>query len=164
MVFPAVYIILGSFKSNAELLVGGTKLFPSEWRVDNYTEAWQQANFARYTMNSVFLALGVMVLSLISSTMAGYVFSRKEFRGKGLIYGLFLAFMFINVGSVSLRPLFELAVRLYGGSMYAYYFDLPFEETVRRHGTKPNCGDFGPEDMRAWWREKDFSDVTKVIC
>ncbi len=56
-------------------------------------------------------------------------------------------------------PLFELAVRLYGGSMYAYYFDLPFEETVRRHGTKPNCRDFGPEDMRAWWREKDFSDV-----
>ena len=30
MVFPAVYIILGSFKSNAELLVGGTKIFPSE--------------------------------------------------------------------------------------------------------------------------------------
>ena len=78
MVFPAIYIILGSFKSNAELLVGGTKIFPSEWRVDNYTEAWQQANFARYTLNSVFLAVGVMVLSLISSTMAGYVFSRKE--------------------------------------------------------------------------------------
>lgn len=57
------------------------------------------------------------------------------------------------------RPLFQMAVRLYGGGVYAYYFDLPFEETVRRHRTKPNCGDFGPEDMRAWWKEKDFSDV-----
>lgn len=112
MVFPVAYIILGSFKSNAELLVGGTNIVPTEWRLDNYTQAWQQANFARYTLNSVFLAVGVMLLSLLSSTMAGYVFSRKEFKGKALIYSLFLAFMFINVGSVSLRPLFELAVKL----------------------------------------------------
>lgn len=112
MVFPVVYIVFGSFKSNAELLVGGTNIFPTEWFFSNYVDAWQQANFARYTVNSVFLALGVMLLSLLSSTMAGYVFSRKEFRGKSLLYGLFIMFMFINVGSVSLRPLFELAVKL----------------------------------------------------
>ena len=63
-------------------------------------------------MNSVFLALGVMVLSLVSSTMAGYVFSRRKFKGKELLYNLFVMFMFINVGSVSLRPLFELAVKV----------------------------------------------------
>ncbi len=44
--------------------------------------------------------------------MSGYVFSRRQFKGKELIYGLFVMFMFINVGSVSLRPLFELAVKL----------------------------------------------------
>ena len=36
------------------------------------------------------------------------------------------------------------------------YYDLPFEETVRRHGTKPNRFSFGEEDMRRWWREKDY--------
>lgn len=45
--------------------------------------------------------------------------------------------------------------------MYAYYFDLPFEETLKRHQTKPNCNEFGEEAMRRWWREKDFSDVLR---
>ena len=34
------------------------------------------------------------------------------------------------------RPLFELARRLYGDQIYAWYFDLPFEETLRRHQDK----------------------------
>lgn len=55
--------------------------------------------------------------------------------------------------------LFELANELYGSDVYAYYFDIPFEETVRRHQTRPNCNDFGEEDMRDWWKEKDFSDA-----
>ena len=57
------------------------------------------------------------------------------------------------------QPLFELADQLYGTNILAYYFDLPFEETLRRHQTKPNCNDFGEEAMRRWWRDKDFSDV-----
>lgn len=58
------------------------------------------------------------------------------------------------------RPLFKLAKQLYAQThIHAYYFDLPFEETVKRHQTKPNCQAFGAEDMRAWWKEQDFSDV-----
>ena len=111
-IFPVVYIVFGSFKENAELLVGGTNILPTKWVFSNYSDAWEQANFATYTLNSVFLALGVTILSLINSTMAGYVFSRSHFKGKEILYGLFVMFMFINVGSVSLRPLFELAVKL----------------------------------------------------
>ena len=57
------------------------------------------------------------------------------------------------------KPLFELAVQLYGTEIYAYYFDLPFEETLKRHQTKPNSHEFGEEAMRRWWLEKDFLDV-----
>ena len=111
-IFPVCYVIFGSFKDNKELLVGGSSILPSKWVFDNYVQAWKQANFATYTMNSVFLSLAVMLISLISASMAGYVFARKNFKGKELLYMLFVAFMFINVGSVSLRPLFELAVKL----------------------------------------------------
>lgn len=61
------------------------------------------------------------------------------------------------------KSLFELAVQLYDTRIYAYYFDLPFEETLKRHQTKPNRNDFGEEDMRKWWREKDFSDVLNEV-
>lgn len=111
--YPVIYVVLGSFKENKELLVGGVNIFPEHFIIDNYIQAWEQADFATYTGNSIYLAVGVMLLSLLLSSMAGYVFSRKQFRGKELIYGLFVAFMFINVGSVSLRPLFELAIKLH---------------------------------------------------
>ena len=62
------------------------------------------------------------------------------------------------------KPLFELSMQLYGTEVYAYYFDLSFEETLKRHKTKPNCHEFGEEAMRRWWREKDFSEVLNEVC
>lgn len=112
VIFPVLYIILGSFKENQELLLGGSNIFPTHFIAQNYVDAWNQANFAVYTKNSLFLACGVMIISVIVASMAGYVFSRKSFPGKEAIYGIFTAFMFINVGSVSLRPLYELATNL----------------------------------------------------
>ena len=57
------------------------------------------------------------------------------------------------------RPLFKTANELYGMNVYAYYFDISFEETVRRHNTRDKKQEFGEKDMRRWWREKDFSSV-----
>ncbi len=54
------------------------------------------------------------------------------------------------------RPLFETAVALFGDHIYAYYYDLPFEETLKRHATKSNHLDFGEKEMRRWWNEKDY--------
>lgn len=56
------------------------------------------------------------------------------------------------------RPLFE-TLRDSFDSVHAYYYDISFEETLRRHATKPNRADFGEADMRRWWKEKDFTDV-----
>ena len=57
------------------------------------------------------------------------------------------------------HSLFELAKKLYNDNVYAYYFDLPFDETLKRHKTKPNCQEFGEEAMRRWWIEKDYSEI-----
>ena len=61
-------------------------------------------------------------------------------------------------------PLFEAAVEEYGPDIFAYYYDLPFEETLRRHASKPNRDDFGEEDMRRWWRERDLlADIKEKV-
>ena len=54
------------------------------------------------------------------------------------------------------KPLFEEAVKLYGTEIYAYYYDLPFEETLKRHETKDKRFEFGEKEMRRWWNEKDY--------
>ncbi len=111
-VYPIVYIILGSFKENLELVAGGVNIFPEKFIFDNYVQAWEIADFSQYTMNSIFLGVSITTGALFISSMSGYVFSRKEFPFKKLIFNTMIAFMFINVGSASLRPMFELAVDL----------------------------------------------------
>ncbi|AVM69482.1 carbohydrate ABC transporter permease [Lachnospiraceae bacterium oral taxon 500] len=110
ILYPILYVVLGSFKTNQELVLGGARLFPEVFIIDNYIEAWQLANFARYTLNSIFISTMVMLGILLLSSMAGYCFARKDFPLKNVIYGLLIAFMFVNIGSVSLRPLFELTI------------------------------------------------------
>ncbi|WP_223881111.1 P-loop NTPase family protein [Nesterenkonia ebinurensis] len=41
------------------------------------------------------------------------------------------------------------------GMTLCYRYDLPFDETLRRHRTKPSAGSFGEEEMRRWWRDSD---------
>ena len=57
------------------------------------------------------------------------------------------------------KSLFEAALEEYGENIFSYYYDISFEETLRRHQTKPNRDEFGEADMRRWWREKDFLEV-----
>ncbi|MGF7144199.1 energy-coupling factor transporter ATP-binding protein EcfA2 [Anaerotaenia torta] len=62
------------------------------------------------------------------------------------------------------QRLFEAVKEAFGSHIYAYYFDIPFEETLFRHGTKPNAGEFGEEEMKRWWREKDYlADISEFI-
>jgi adenylate kinase family enzyme len=54
------------------------------------------------------------------------------------------------------KDLFDKVQKEYGDGIHAYYFDIPFEETLIRHQQKPNCQEFGETEMRSWWKEKDF--------
>jgi hypothetical protein len=43
--------------------------------------------------------------------------------------------------------------------VFAYYYDIPFEETLRRHETKDKRFEFGEAEMRRWWNEKDYIGI-----
>lgn len=54
------------------------------------------------------------------------------------------------------EPVFVRAKELFGERIFAYYFDLPFAETLRRHATRTKQLEFGETEMRGWWNEKDY--------
>lgn len=54
------------------------------------------------------------------------------------------------------KPLFQAAISEFGSEIYAYYYDIPFEETLKRHESKPKKSEFGEAEMRRWWNEKDY--------
>lgn len=106
-VYPVAYALLGSLKTNFELTLGG-KFWPEKPMFSNYVEAFSKGNFGQYTVNSVIVSSIVTILALVTASMAGFVFARREFPGKRLIMNLYMAFMFISLGSVTLYPLYML--------------------------------------------------------
>ncbi|MFR5875535.1 MAG: AAA family ATPase [Eubacterium sp.] len=57
------------------------------------------------------------------------------------------------LNSVWYKPLFDIIENNFS-DIYAYYYDISFEETVKRFHTKENVN-FTEEDMKRWWNEKD---------
>ena len=102
--FPVIYILLSSFKTNQEIMVGGVNIIPKQWQVQNYVRAWKLANFGRYTWNSVYMCFFIVIGSMITASIEGYVFSRGTTRFAKIVYNMVLASLFISIGTLSLFP------------------------------------------------------------
>lgn len=109
--FPLVYAFFGSFKSSVEFLNGGANILPKTWDVSSYIKAWEQANFAQYTANSLIISAASVVLTLIIGSMAGYALARFEFRFRGPIIALLGLVMFIP-SVVLIFPIFKMCQSL----------------------------------------------------
>ena len=46
--------------------------------------------------------------------------------------------------------------RDYTGPQHWYYLDIPYEETLRRHATKPQAHEYGAAEMADWYRHRDL--------
>lgn len=57
------------------------------------------------------------------------------------------------------KKLFDMIKETYKDCVYAYYFNISFAETLERHKRKPNAHEFGEEEMRRWWIEKDYLGI-----
>lgn len=54
------------------------------------------------------------------------------------------------------ESLFKMIADVFTNQIYAYYFDLPFEETLKRHAQKNISHEYGEPEMKRWWRDKDY--------
>lgn len=95
MVFPFIWMLLGSFKTHAEIIQNPPKIFPSSFSFENYIKAFQMAPFGKYFLNSIV----VMVLSVLCTTtttiLGAFAFSRLKFPGKEIIFSILLSLMMI---------------------------------------------------------------------
>lgn len=108
-VFPIFYTLMASGKSNQELLANPDTIIPEKFVFDNYIQAWNLANFKQYTFNSVFMAFFIVVGTIITSTIAAYVFERGRFKGKEILFGIILSSMFVSLGTLTLYPILTIA-------------------------------------------------------
>lgn len=124
-IFPFFWMISNSLMTLGETIV--RQLVPKVPQWVNYKEAWEQANFSKYFVNSVLVTLGTLAGLLFTSILAGYAFGRIEFKGKNILFGIFLATMMIPE-SVTLIPNYMLIrgtiIPLPGGTWINTYWAL----------------------------------------
>ena len=107
--FPVFYTLMGSLKTNQELIANPSNIIPEIFRIENFAQAWKLGNFSQYTFNSVYMSFFIVLGSIVTCTVAAYVFERGKFKGKEVLFAIFLSSMFVSVGSLTLYPVLMIA-------------------------------------------------------
>src|SRR3990170_3544098 len=94
-VAPLVYMVATSLKPPAETFTTPPTLFGSSLRWANYSEAFTYLPFARFLLNGLIVALAGTALNMVVSVLSGYAFSRLRWRGRNVLFLLFLATLMI---------------------------------------------------------------------
>ena len=93
---PLLWMCLGALKSDPEVLSYPPKFFPVG---NNFAKNWEnvlkQIDFWGMTVNTAVYAVGTTIPAMFVNALAGYAFARFRFRGKNVLFLLFLATMMI---------------------------------------------------------------------
>ncbi len=96
VLFPFYWMVLTSLKSysayNQEYI---PKLYTASPTLQNYADAFTQVPLGRYFVNSILFTAVTTALMLVVTVLAAYAFARLSFRGKNLVFTLYLSLMMI---------------------------------------------------------------------
>lgn len=117
-IYPFLWMVSASLKSNAEIFGSGLSLLPQSWQWENFERAWVQARIAQYFFNTAIIAVSSVALVLITTSMMGYALGRYDFPGKRVIMGFFIATVFLPT-AYTIIPIFDLVSTLrLNGSLF----------------------------------------------
>src|ERR1700751_2570409 len=109
VIYPFVTLLFGSLKSEGEFFANPVG-FPKTWEWQNYTDAWQQAHIAQFTINTAMVTAGTVILTLFCAGTASFALSRFSFPGNRIIYLSFIILLTLPV-QVYIIPLYVVVVK-----------------------------------------------------
>lgn len=110
-ILPFAWMLLGSFKTQGELLRRPVTWWPQDPTMDNYLRWFTELHIDRFFMNSLLVAVFTVLGNLLFCSMVGYALAKMDFAGKRF---LFLAIMVTLMvpGVVTFVPLFVMVSKL----------------------------------------------------
>jgi multiple sugar transport system permease protein len=117
---PFIWMVAASFKPRAEVedvQIVPTKPFPRNYSIvldmepDPTTGRFLELRFKRWYFNSIFIAIGITTLQVLTSAMAAYAFSRMHWRGRDKVFLAYLATMMVP-GMVTMIPNYQIMISL----------------------------------------------------
>lgn len=107
MLLPFIWMVSTSLKDLSEVFTYPPRFIGSELKWDNYPEVLERFDFLPMLWNTLKVTAAVVVIELATSTMAGYAFACLKFKGKNVLFMIFLGSMMLPF-HVLLVPTFEL--------------------------------------------------------
>lgn len=105
ILIPFFWMISTSLKEKGALLTVPVQWIPEKISFQAYRKIFELFPFARALFNSTFIAVAVTFITVLSATMAAYVFAKITFRGRERLFKLYLATMMVP-GQVTIIPIF----------------------------------------------------------
>ena len=144
--FPLYWIIIGSFKTSAAINATTPQWWPQEWVLDNYRKLFSRQVAAlweinipftgisltgpevpaaiRWLINTVFMAVVAMLLTCITSAMAGYALAKKRFIGRTVVFSLIVCAMALPKQVILIPLLREMAALELYNTIWAVIFPI----------------------------------------
>ena len=94
-IFPFYWMAASSLKSSFEVIQTPPTIIPKEFMWANYSRAFEMAPFAKYFINTIIVTILSIITTVIITILSAFAFSHLEFKGRDLIFSLFLASMMI---------------------------------------------------------------------
>lgn len=118
--FPFYWLIRSAFMTKNEIFAQPMHLLPEVWHPENFKQAFTTVPFGRYFINSILLVVANIIGKLFGSSLSAFGFSRLDFKGKGICFGLVISTMMIP-WSVLLIPQFMIWTKV---GLYNTYWPL----------------------------------------
>ena len=97
--FPLIWLFITSLKTNAEYFDNPFTL-PAVPQIQNYVNAFTQANLGRMIVNSITVSLAGTFLNVMAAAMAAYAISRFAFKGKEALFALISAGVMVPLNAL----------------------------------------------------------------
>jgi ABC-type glycerol-3-phosphate transport system permease component len=119
MIAPFYWTLISSFKTPDEYYVYPPTWWPNPFTLDNWfgLADLEVGNFGNFALNSVFVCVLGTVITLLTSSMAGYIFAKYHFRGRDAIFLAILSLMMIPF-NVTMIPIYKLMVMLHWNNTF----------------------------------------------
>ncbi|WP_010532086.1 carbohydrate ABC transporter permease [Lentibacillus jeotgali] len=130
VLYPIIWMFIGSFKSNAEIYANPWGL-PETWNVQNFVTAWTEYNIDTSVFNSLIVTVVGALLTLVLAIPTAYALERIRFKGSNFLFTLYISAMMIPMvlGWIPLFFLlaqFNLLDNIFGLAIVYAISQLPF--------------------------------------
>lgn len=104
-IFPFLWMLSTSFKFEIDVFDYPIKLIPDEWNFNNYRKVIFESDFMTFYKNSLLVSVCSVAGNLLLSSLAAYAFARLRFRGRKILFALYMMTLMIPL-QILLLPKF----------------------------------------------------------